>query len=321
MSGAQEPSDWLGAFCSRIHGVVVGEAAGEASAEGGGAVTVLPTWLYLDTPLEDKEASFEFLTPIRLLWDCPQVVVHDSDVVCRWRTNSVGVVLEGETVLRVGQGEGRPPFLTAVPETITSPHLSEGVASEVLLDLASEGEVARWEALALIEPVALMELRQVERAVSAEVHNIDPGSTTCIPRLMDDVALEGLRDELVLEAGRNTGTSAAQRLVHNSTLPQTFVNVEPGGYLKRNIRRDAETIVRRHIQDPKAGVRIRRLARLLGTTHPDTLLAACLERYPKLRISLDAVGRALDVGPDTSAQSQTLLDEWGYQQVQGRKLP
>ena len=322
MSESKQPSNWLGAYCNYIHDLVVGRDAETAQiGPDGGAISVLPTWVYLDTPLDDAEETFEYLTPIRLIWDHPQVIVHNTDVTCHWHTDSIGVQMEGDMVVTVGKGTPMPDVLEAVPTVQASPHLTHSEASDAVAALTQAGACAQWSALALIEPFAMMELRQVERVVSAEVHDIDPASTTIIPRLMDDTALEGLRDELVLEPGRNTGTSAAQRLVDNSTLPGTFISVEPGGYLKRNIRRDAETIVRRHIQDPHAGVRIRRIARTTGITDPNQLLQACMERYPNLRLSTDAIGRALDVGPDTTARSRTLREDWGEQLQGGRKLP
>ena len=59
--------------------------------------------------------------------------------------------------------------------------------------------------------------------------------------------------------------------------------------------------MRRAIGDPHVGPKVRGLARELGTTDVDTIVAAYRRRWPGDHLAADRAGQALSVGSDAMA--------------------
>ena len=172
-----------------------------------------------------------------------------------------------------------------------------GDVRTVLDGLVERGREARWEFLLWLQPTVSSALVRAHSSIRAEMG--DPAAGTLRGPLVDQVKLDQLRDQMLF--GDDTHSAAAERLLTLCAAPGTFRRVDPLRYLTTAIRRDAMTTLRRAIGDPHVGPKVRGLARELGTTDVDTIVAAYRRRWPGDHLAADRAGQALSVGSDAMA--------------------
>ena len=299
MSGTvKKPHEWLLEFTSFIHEVVLGRDAAELlTPTSESALVQLPSWIWVDARIDAGTKGKENLLPLRINWHGPQVRMVSGESVFDWTAIGLGYSRHGQTKVRVGSGSNEFGPLRDVPKQIAVPLLPFGELDFVVDSLITQSDKSWWEALSLLDSSAFRAANVAHGAVSSELGR---------EALLDEVGLEALRDQLLINPGRNTGVSPAQRILTKCLVPETFNLVDPGLFVFSSLSRDAYTLLRSMIGDPHVGSRIRKLSRSLSITDPDELLVECQKRYPTWTISRTAVSRALETGSTVDATAISL---------------
>lgn len=197
---------------------------------------------------------------------------------------------------RKGRSPDGTPYLVPVrrtgPVLVPYPYGEETFTQSVL---AERSHRAWWSLITWLEPYVRDALRTAHAAVRHEIGGAEP----CEP-LLDDTTIAHLGDLMMFADGDEV--SAVERMIDRCTREHTFDRVDPLRYMAVTLRRDAETAVRRHIDDPDIGRKVRALARELQTTDPQALLDAYGARWPADHVGLGRIQRSLDVAYDPMAR-------------------
>jgi hypothetical protein len=300
-------TDWLAR-------VILGEEAGRMLTRLGSSadvglegcrLRVGQVWLWREPriPVGRKGRAgggLAYRLPVRVTWDRGHLTLDDAKTPrARWRARGMGWDLSGVWPDRrrardcaFGQAD---PFPSAAesPVVVTL----EADLRGSLAAMVEDGRAARWEFLLWLQPTVSSALVRAHASIRAEVGGA--GSGDLAPPLVDQVKLDQLRDLMLF--GDAERSSAAERLLALCAAPDTFRRVDPLRYLTTAIRRDAATELRRALGDPHVGRKVRSLARELGTTDLDTVVAEYRRRWPADHLAGDRAAQALSVGADPMA--------------------
>ena len=295
---------WSERWCALLDRILAGrgaEALDRSRLSGSTAVVVLPSFVWIDPRVDlgrkgrgRDGAHLRF--PARVVWPDGAVVLVPAgeSVVLKWEASGVGVVASGTTEVVAGTAEragdaGTALGLGLVPVSMDASSMPRRRALSELDRLVEDGTLACWEARQVLERHAEWMLRHRHAAVAAE---INPETTT---RLFDETDLEVVRAELLLGNPERRISPAYDRIIERCLAPGAFARVDPMRRVMTSLRSVAETALRRRLEDPHVGRKVRRLLREETFADLDELLSRYRELWPRDAIGVRRVAAALEV--------------------------
>lgn len=308
---------WMDVWCARTERVLHGRAAaGVDAGDSDAAVVILPQWLWrvpaIDVGRKGRDAGgHPVRLPIRIDWPSALLVMQrGTSETLPWRATGMGHDLSGQvtvtvadsaTVQRHAETHVSPGRDGSIPTAVTAVPMSPVAVAETLSSCVDDGNLAWWELLDGLEPLARAKLSRAHTALS-----IDVSGSVDAPALLDPVSMDSLVDAMVL--GSQEQDAPLARILERAMTPGTLVRVDPAKYISESLRRDAYASVRQRVGDPHVGSKVRRLARELGTSDPEVLARGFQRRYP----NQDGVGsKRITAALSVAAAPRTVpLHEW-----------
>lgn len=305
-----------------IAAVLLGQAASNTS--GGTDLYVLPIWAWgpsrTDVGRKDRAADGSQLAmPIRITWDHPPIGhVTDLDTGrANYKLMSAGYETSGSIDVT------EAPMTTAGPDGIILPapeledlsayRITPPVDTDVLEQTITNGQLARWNLMALIEKSVQLALPGKISALTISV--MGPEWRADAAGFFDAVDESEVISRFCIGTPTPTthrGRSArppAVRLIDRLLSPDAFKRADPQRVMFRSVRRDVAEELRRYVGDPREGEAIRATARQLGVktyrAHLESLDEADVQRVltahqtanPRKSIGRQRVVDALTVQP------------------------
>jgi hypothetical protein len=302
--GTGERHEWIERFCGRLARIETGRDAARLLAHGlpaAGGLVALPMWSWLP-PLIDvgrkarrRDGSVAHL-PVRVVWQRGTVLVVDDEIEASWSLAGMGHTDAG--VARLPEATGMPSEFAG--EITLVPWATQRRLATELEQLVADGTSARWEMLMDLEPFVR---REVVRAASALRYELaETGGDESRARLssvLDDEGVQRVVDRMVL--GDVGFPGRVGPLVDRCLEPTAFLRVDPLRYVAKDLRRSAQEEVRKAIDDPRAGRRIRLLARTMRGATAEEIAEAYRVLHPYAPVSAALVTTALATRPDPMA--------------------
>lgn len=302
----------LHVVCSNLHDMIVGDSAKElldapSDIPSHSGLFVAPSWVWrfprIDVGHKGINSDGEAVRlPIRVTWTTSPVgFVTDSSVTASWQVNGMGHSGVGETHLATTTSTdtiGRPlglPEANELPDEVVLETMTKGELVEALTTLVENGKKAQWALLSQLQPFVEAAVESAHKVVSAEVSpNGQP--------VLDVTGRENIVTTLMFGDPDNTdGSSIVLNLIGRCKTPGTFVKVDPWMYMRKAISSAAESAIRRSINDPHIGRKVRRVAEEIGTRDVEAVLAEYNKRYPNDRLAKKRALAALNAGSDAMA--------------------
>lgn len=309
---------WMDSWCGYLSRVLAGDAASALLAAElplRAGVVVLPSWVWespqIDVGRKDHaQGGGRLRLPIRVQWDSGpvQVVPLGDTVKTFWQAEGLGIAQAGQTSISCTPGSKESPqhVLGVPPDSVIVEDVPRSDLVAKLAAMVQDGAVARWEAVGLLETYVSSAVSKAHAYISKDVGGADA------PPLLDQIALDEVCDQMVVGSiERGEDRSPLLRIVDNSLRPEAYLRVDPARAAQLALRRDAQQLVRRKVGDPKAGSKIRALARAMGFTMPyrdvqvQAILAEYRLRHPAEKMGIDRVRAALSVAPTMMSPART----------------
>lgn len=274
-----------------------------------GGLVVLPSfaWQPAGISVGRKDRAKDggrLLLPIRIAWAKGSVAVVEAEQpeTAEWSARGLGVHLTGRTALiATGSGSADTDMasLNMPPATVRTPIIAAHQLRSALEELRADGQLARFEALMMAEPDIHTEVRMAHMHIVRSTLP-DPDGDVDGVGLLDEEALQVSTNRMLL--GDTDSASVVQDLLDKSTQPDAFLNVDPQKFARKLLHRAAQEEIRQTVGDPRAGAKIRAVARELGVDGTgrggaDQVLAAYRARFPEDKMGLDRVQQALSIRP------------------------
>lgn len=302
---AGERHGWLDRLCIALEAVLAGEQAAKTLAAGAVddgltdhshvSVVRLPMWIWRLPSIDvGRKAAARgggsLLLPIRLQWrEGPLRILAEGTHRLGWEARGMGYDLKGVAEVAAVRFPNPPAGAGGLEhDRLEVGLIPAGNAARELERIATDGDLAWWQASGMIEPILLRALHRAHAVVGGDLRS-DGGN------LIDPTDIEIIRDNLVLGDGARD-SSHIGRLLSRCLAPQTFTSVDPMRYITASLRRDAEEALRRHIGDPRLGPKIRRLAEEMGDKDVRGLVDAYNARYPSDHLGASRAEIALEIG-------------------------
>ena len=315
---AQRRHPDLEVLCDRLERIIHGRAAEELIAAGIPAETgivALPVWLWAEALIGMGRKDFDarnggkLLMPVRIEWESSPVLAPGTDTVeLNWRARGAGHRTAGQArIVHVQSGDilGKPEGVPSLSEPVFTASGPAGKAAAILQQLADDGKAAVWEIVRGIESHVERLIHTAHAAVSHEI-----GLTAGISRpVLDETGLQQVLDRMMLGWIDEKGVEqrgSVFRLIDLCTAPGRFVKVDPLMYMTTHLRRDAEAEIRRSLDDPHIGPKIREVARRLPDADIHRIIEEYRRIYPGDRLAAERAEKALSVQPDLMAASVCL---------------
>lgn len=302
--GTGERHEWIERFCDRLARIETGRDASRLLAReppAAGSLAVFPMWCWLE-PLIDvgrkarrRDGAVAHF-PVRVVWLSGTVLVADGEIEAPWSLAGMGHTDAG--IARLPEATGVPPGLAR--EIALAPRVTRRGLTTELERLVADGTAARWEVLMDLEPFVR---REVVRAASALRYELAETrghqAHARLSRVLDEEGVQRVVDRMVLGDGGFPGRVGP--LVDRCLEAAAFLRVDPLRYVAKDIRRSAQEEVRKAIDDPRAGRRIRLLARTMRGATAEQIAQAYRVLHPYAPVSAALVTVALSTGPDPMA--------------------
>lgn len=204
--------------------------------------------------------------------------------------------------------------VTGYPEHAEPARIHGGVSRNyrrMQAQLSESGRTNAWQLLAALETHVTLALESANRTVARELEGdtreddeIDLFVDRSNHGAVDSITLENLCGELMFGVeGRKEGSVLLRLIQRCATTP---INQQPvASYLAVNILSSAEVAIRRYLEDPHIGRKIRRLARDQQIGDLDTLLDAYRASHPRDELGRKRAVYALSAGKTLDATSLT----------------
>lgn len=301
-------------MCSYFEDIIVAQALPVApSGHGTFVIVTLPVWAWLPPKINigrkaRRADGRTMLMPVRMTWSTSHVIVlaQGESVECEWSMAGMGHKSEGTTVLT---WSGTRLTLDAMPggeAEIRSAEVSAIGAEIALQRMTVAADEARWKATMRLQPNVERAVMRAVTVVSADVLGEDYDRT--LRKVLDETAREKVRDVMMLGDEGSTG-SAVSRLIDRCLAPGAFARVDPLMYLMRDLNRAAESHVRKHIDDPYIGRKIRKVHRSMPDASIEEIVAAYRELHPGDDLSVKRALRAMTSGPDPMSVAHLTDDD------------
>lgn len=293
--------------CTSLHSLIVAERAAELLANPSliprrGGLWVPPSFMWAFPRIHVGHKGFNsegdaVRLPVRVSWaGTPISIVTKGEQDEAWTYSGMGHTGVGSTKVTADNGvldEFIPDGNTAPERGTVCLHYKSDLI-RMLEDKVALGLEARWALMIQLEGYMESAVETAHRYVSVEVsHNGAP--------VLDETGRTSIVTTLMYGDDGSTEPSMVMRLLERCTLPSTFERVDPWRYMREAIASAAETAIRRAINDPHIGRKIRRLAAEMGTRDVDLVMAEYNERFPKDRLARKRADAALNAGSDVMA--------------------
>ena len=288
-----------------LHRSLVGDRAAELlknvpALPRRGGVLVTPSWTWrfprIDVGHKGYNSDGErVLLPVRVTWDTSPVVVLERDEIFEtgFAYSGMGVSGSGVSSITYTTEDVHANDTNEVPDSLSVKIQYKGKVVEELERLVADGQQAQWDIMAQLMPFVETAVEATHRYVSAEVSpNGQP--------VLDTTGREHIVTTLMY-GNDESGQSMILNLLDRCKQPGTFLKVDPWMFMRRAISSAAESAIRRSIQDPHIGRKIRRVAEEIGTTDVDIVVDEYNKRFPKDRLARRRAEKALSAGSDVMA--------------------
>ena len=304
VASAQVRHEWIDSLCQRLERMVLGDAASllaDESLDQGPFLSVLvaPIWVWrsshIDIGRKDHRADgSRLLMPVRVTWSPSPVLIVTRGETTRltWNLSGLGHSGEGHLELRLTDAGALQVVSGSGPDG-SLPRVTNR-----LEPLVQDGTAARWEALMSLEGYVERAVRRAVTIVTADIFEGQNGQGTP-GAVLDETSCEQVRDRMLL--GNDQGRAAVDRLLDRCMQPRVFAAVDPLRYVTVDLQRTAEAEVRRDVQDPKVGRKVRTLRRQMPESTLDEFLAEYRRRHPGDALSWRRAQRALTSAADPMA--------------------
>lgn len=293
------------------------------TAEGVTHIVRLPTWSMLKPVIDvgqKAEKNADLVLPARIDWAEPLLVALAPGESTRiaWRITNMGHRLSGESeVNEFGLVEPIPGQINGGTFSTFSVRDFERKRSKLVTD----GGAARWEVLHSFNEYTRSKIIEASRTLAQEFSEYSGKS---IPGVLDDHAIDSLLTHMLLgddpkENANADGSSLISRMVDKALQPDAFNRVDPARYFSFNIRRSAIGEVRRVINDPHIGSKVRRIHKLSGAKSLDELMAHYNAHYPNEHLGAKRAMNALTAGNQLEVMSAPLMTDDELREFAGRR--
>jgi hypothetical protein len=294
--------------CGSLHHLIVGTEAqrlleNTADLPRRGGLWIPPSWMWAYSNIHvghkginsDGEAV---RLPVRVTWGTSPIgVLEKGEHTVSWSLAGMGHSATGLTDVEVANGvmdEFIPDNNEVPTRGIVCAHYKSDLIA-LLEQYVATGKEARWSLIMQLEGFVESAVETSHRLVSAEV------SPNGAP-VLDETSRQHIVTTLMYgEAETDSSSSMVMRLLERCLLPGTFLRVDPWRYMREAIGSAAETAIRRTIQDPHIGRKIRKVAEQIGSRDIDLVTAAYNELYPRDRLARRRTEAALNAGSDVMA--------------------
>ena len=302
---------WIDELCARLEQVLIGRLAEELLAgelPERAAVVVAPVWRWLVPRIDmgrktHRTDGAAMLMPVRMTWQPSPLMLVTAPVQVAW--SMVGLGNSGAGTLELIPCEGAPTRTGDEFPTdgeLGVPTMDARQVRARLNRLAEDGRRARWEALMSLEGYVT---RAVRGAVVAVSHDVAGDLQDDRPTwVLDETGSQGVADRMLLGTGGRPGP--VSNLLDRCLKPAAFVRVDPLKYVVTDLHRSADDEVRRTIDDPRIGRKIRAVRRTMPSAPLTEVIAAYRDRHPGDHLSTVRATRALSAGVDVMASVQSL---------------
>ena len=294
--------------CGSLHSLIVGTEAqrllenrDELPRRAG--LWIPPSWMWAYPRINVghkgiNSAGERVKLPVRVTWGTSPIgILEKGDHEVNWSLSGMGHTAVGSTAVVVANSviDEFIPDGNEVPGAgVVCAHYKSDLIG-ILEQHVATGKEARWALIMQLEGFVESAVESAHRLVSAEV------SPNGAP-VLDETSRQHIVTSLMYgDADTDSSTAMVMRLLERCLLPGTFVRVDPWRYMREAIASAAETAIRRTIQDPHIGRKIRKVAEEIGSRNVDAVTAAYNELYPKDRLAKRRTEAALNAGPDVMA--------------------
>lgn len=304
--------EWLERLCARLWDMSLSDA--DVVTEEASAVVVLPMWVYLTPKVNVGSKSRSGLIPSRIVWDgendrhLTQLVAGQS-VDIAWEAPGLGYdpAPSGSVHVEVGEIPSIEYDTWGVPSRIRAVVSSPSELRMWEDEVHAQAKESEWAVYAMLEHPARLAAEHACYAISYEIAGYQYGDETSsavplertVRPVLDPISLEGVSTELLVGTeSRNPMSSPVMRIVERCMRPTSFVHVEPLRFIQTALQRDAAAIIRRRIEDPHIGPKVRRVMREHQPATVEELVEIYSGIYPSDRLSNGRAEKAITVGHD-----------------------
>lgn len=316
-----ERHGWIDKFCSYLDQRVAGnEADAWLAGDRGtlprrGGVVALPTWIWVPGSREvvgrkavSRDGGVNLL-PVRVVWQPSPVAVvpTNESATFVWTATGLGQSLSGELTVSVAtrfRTTAIDPDRPLPDEIQVQATWASGVR-RTLEDLSSNGRQALWQAGLFLEPMVSDACRRAAGALAREFHSGDEDEVA--HAIVDEVGIEQIQTQMLYGPSASDGPADVLRMLDRALRPDEFRRVDPLKWAAETLRRDATHAVRRHIDDPRCGSKIRALRDQLGVESVEALVAEYRNRHPNDSLGEKRAERALTRGGDVAATATSIF--------------
>lgn len=316
MSPAHEKHQDLLVICDRIHRVILANDAqallnDESTLPARATVRIMPSWdwrlplIDMGRKQLDDKGNPTLLMPIRLSWEGSAIQVSEAQ-------------LPGEVAGHaIGLGHEHPISSTTF-EALKTDRLSRSQLVSRLKGIIEDGNLAIWEQMISMDSQINKTVMRAHASVSKEIANSGHEEES----VLDEIDLQGIIATLTLgdeaEPGERQKKSSFYRMIALLTQPGAFRSVDPIMFMSVHLRRDAQSAIRKRLDDPHVGPKVRQLSREFPELALSDFVKEYNLRYPHDHLSPKRAMRALTVKPAPHARRISAVEDYHLSQVESR---
>lgn len=242
----------------------------------------------------------------RIEWDTPTVAVVErgTSQTFRWviQDSTLDTMTGALTVTANGTVTGNPPPTTSGLTHLTTTTSGRRRTRQVLNNIAAEGNHHLFVLVAELTAFTHRAVSAAAKRVYREIHDLpreDPDER--VIAAIDSVEADAVVDSMLYgEPGESS--SVIIRLLRRAALTDLTTRKSTMKIIATAIWSSAETRVRAAIGDPHAGRIIRRIARSINSTDPETVLAAYRHAHPDKSMGVSRIQAALTADATAAAR-------------------
>lgn len=316
MSPANQKHQDLAVICERLHRVIMANDAkllleDTKALPVRSTVRIMSSWdwrlplIQLGRKQLDDEGNPTLLMPVRLAWTGGTIQVTATQQPEVVKGNALGL------------GHDHTIDSIAFPP-LKNDRLTRDQLVSRLRGIVEDGNLALWEQMISMDSQITKTVMRAHASVSKEIANSGHEEES----VLDEIDLQGVISTLTLgkkaEEGERQKQPSFYRMFALMTQPGAFRAVEPIRFMSWHLRRDAQSEIRKVLDDPHVGPKVRQLSREL----PELELAEFVKqynlRYPHDHLSPKRAMRALTVKPAPHARRISAIEDFHLPHVDQR---
>ncbi len=318
MSPAYEKHQDLEIICNRLHRVILAEDAKSllkdvSALPARTTVSIMPSWdwrqplIALGRKQLDDDGNPTLQMPVRLSWDGGAIQIDQSTLPPTVAGKAIGLGHEHSIA-----SDEFPPLRTD--------RLSRSQLVSRLHGIVEDGNLALWEQMVAMDSQINKTVLRAHASVSKEIANSGHEEES----VLDEIDLQGVVSTLTLgkstEAGERQKLPSFYRMITLMVQPAAFRSVEPIRFMAWHLRRDAQSEIRKVLDDPHVGPKVRQLNRELPDLEIGDFVSEYNSRYPHDHLSKKRAVRALTVKPAPHARRVSAIEDYHMPQEDKRFL-